>query len=85
MNIVKALQYTNEIATCKWSYTSISKPKIIGIVGRDGGYTKRIGDAVIVIPTVNEDQVTPLTEGFQSIIWHLLVSHPKLKINETKW
>ena len=84
MNIVKALQYTNEISTTNLA-TALSKPKVVGIVGRDGGYTKKIGDAVVVIPTINEDHVTPLTEGFQSIIWHLLVSHPKLQINSTKW
>jgi D-sedoheptulose 7-phosphate isomerase len=54
-------------------------------VGRDGGYTKKIGDGVLVIPTVNNDRITPHTEGFQSIIWHLIVSHPKLQINNTKW
>ena len=84
MNIVKAIQYTNEIPTPNLA-TALSKPKIVGIVGRDGGYTKKVGDAVVVIPTVNEDHLTPLTEGFQSIIWHLLVSHPKLQINSTKW
>ena len=61
------------------------KATIIGIVGRDGGYVKKIGKYVLVIPTVNIERVTPHSEAFQSIIWHLLVSHPKLKINQTKW
>jgi D-sedoheptulose 7-phosphate isomerase len=73
-NIVMALEYAKKLKT-----------KIIGIVGRDGGYTKKIGDGVLVIPTVNNDRITPHTEGFQSIIWHLIVSHPKLQINNTKW
>jgi D-sedoheptulose 7-phosphate isomerase len=73
MNIVNAIQYANEIGA-----------NIIGIVGKDGGVTNDLGD-VILIPTVNIENVTPLTEGFQSVIWHLLVSHPKLKINQTKW
>lgn len=59
--------------------------KIVGIVGRDGGHTKKIGDAVIVIPTVNPKTVTPHSETFQAVVWHLLVSHPKLKTQETKW
>lgn len=73
-NIVIALEYAKKIKT-----------KIVGIVGRDGGYTKKIGDGVLVIPTINYDRITPHTEGFQSIIWHLIVSHPKLQINNTKW
>jgi D-sedoheptulose 7-phosphate isomerase len=74
MNIVLAIQYANEIGS-----------KIVGVVGRDGGYTKLKGDAVVVIPTINNGHVTPLTEGFQSVLWHLIVSHPKLQINNTKW
>lgn len=74
MNIVKVVQYAKEIGV-----------KVVGIVGKDGGYTKKLGDAVLVIPTVNSNHITPLTEGFQAVIWHLLVSHPKLQINPTKW
>lgn len=59
--------------------------KILGIVGRDGGYTKQAGDAVVVIPTVNESRVTPHAEAFQAVVWHCLVSHPKLQKNKTKW
>jgi D-sedoheptulose 7-phosphate isomerase len=59
--------------------------KLTGIVGRDGGYTAKNADACIVIPTVNPDAVTPHSESFQAVIWHLLVSHPRLKKNPTKW
>jgi D-sedoheptulose 7-phosphate isomerase len=58
---------------------------VLGIVGRDGGYTKEAGDAVVVIPTVEESRVTPHTEAFQAVVWHCLVSHPKLQKNATKW
>jgi D-sedoheptulose 7-phosphate isomerase len=59
--------------------------KVVGIVGRDGGYTAQVADVVICIPTVNPSNVTPHTESFQAVVWHLLVSHPKLKVAETKW
>ena len=59
--------------------------KICGIVGRDGGYTAKVADACVIIPTVNPQNVTPHTEAFQAVVWHLLVSHPKLKVAETKW
>ena len=59
--------------------------KVIGVVGKDGGYTKQMGDAVCVVPTVNSAHITPLVEGFQAVVWHLLVSHPKVQINPTKW
>ena len=59
--------------------------KILGVVGRDGGYTAKRGDAVAVIPTVDAALVTPHTEAFQAVIWHLLVSHPLLALNATKW
>jgi len=59
--------------------------KILGIVGRDGGYTKKVGDHVIVIPTVDEDRVTPHAESFQAVLWHGLVCHPKLLQNSNKW
>ena len=59
--------------------------KVTGIVGRDGGYTAKNADVCLVIPTVNPDAVTPHSESFQAVIWHLLVSHPRLKKNPTKW
>lgn len=59
--------------------------QIYGVVGREGGYTKQVGDAVVVIPTVEPDHVTPHTEAFQSVVWHCLVSHPKLQIVDAKW
>jgi D-sedoheptulose 7-phosphate isomerase len=59
--------------------------KVLGIVGRDGGYTKQAGDAVVVIPTVDDSRVTPHAEAFQAVVWHCLVSHPKLQKNKTKW
>jgi len=58
---------------------------IFGIVGRDGGHTARVGDVVILVPTVNPETVTPHAEAFQAIIWHLLVSHPAIKVSATKW
>lgn len=61
------------------------KAKVLGIVGRDGGYTKQAGDVVVVVPTVMESRVTPHAEAFQGVIWHCLVSHPKLQKNATKW
>lgn len=73
-NIVKALQYAQETGA-----------KITGIVGKDGGFTKESGDAVVVIPTINTEHITPITESFQALIWHLFVSHPKLQLNPTKW
>jgi D-sedoheptulose 7-phosphate isomerase len=59
--------------------------KVFGVVGRDGGYTKQAGDVVVVIPTVSEERVTPHAEAFQAVIWHCLVSHPRLQKNATKW
>jgi D-sedoheptulose 7-phosphate isomerase len=58
---------------------------ILGIIGRDGGYTKQAGDVVVVVPTVDDSRVTPHSEAFQTVIWHCLVSHPKLQQNATKW
>jgi D-sedoheptulose 7-phosphate isomerase len=58
---------------------------VLGIVGRDGGYTAQVGDAVVIVPTVNPNNVTPHSEAFQAIVWHLLVSHPDLKRTQTKW
>lgn len=59
--------------------------KITGVVGRDGGYTAQVADACVIIPTVNAETITPHSEAFQAVVWHLLVSHPKLKENQTKW
>jgi D-sedoheptulose 7-phosphate isomerase len=59
--------------------------RIIGIVGRDGGYTARVADACVLVPTVSPERITPHAEAFQAIVWHLLVSHPLLKSHETKW
>ena len=59
--------------------------KIFGVVGRQGGHTKKVGDAVVVIPTVNPEHITPHTEAFQAVVWHCLVSHPKLQLASTKW
>ncbi len=74
MNIVKALQYAREVGA-----------RIFGIVGRDGGFTARNADACIIIPTINGATITAHTESFQAVIWHLIVSHPKILVNEMKW
>jgi D-sedoheptulose 7-phosphate isomerase len=58
---------------------------VLGIVGRNGGYTAQIADAVVLIPVVNDDHITPHSEAFQAVVWHLLVSHPSLKARATKW
>jgi len=58
---------------------------ILGIVGRDGGYTGKVADAYVIVPSVSPARVTPHSEAFQAVVWHLLVSHPKLKLSETKW
>ncbi len=73
-NLVTALQYAQTMGA-----------KITGVVGRDGGYTAEVADACVIIPTVNSDNITPHSEAFQAVIWHLLVSHPKLKARQTKW
>jgi D-sedoheptulose 7-phosphate isomerase len=73
-NIVTALQFARQRGS-----------KICGVVGRDGGLTKKVADACVVIPVVNPVTLTPHTEAFQSLIWHLLVSHPRLKVTEMKW
>ena len=59
--------------------------KIFGVVGRDGGYTRQVGDVVVVVPTVDASRVTPHTEAFQAVVWHCLVSHPELQQSATKW
>jgi D-sedoheptulose 7-phosphate isomerase len=61
------------------------KMTVLGIVGRTGGYTKDVGDCVVVVPTVSDARVTPHTEAFQAVVWHCLVSHPRLQVNATKW
>lgn len=73
-NLVVALQYAKRIGA-----------RVIGVVGRHGGYTAQVADACVIIPTVNAAHVTPHTEAFQAVICHLLVSHPALKAAETKW
>tara|TARA_B000000460_G_C21322854_1_gene309316 strand:+ start:52 stop:648 length:597 start_codon:yes stop_codon:yes gene_type:complete len=74
VNIVKSLQYAKELGS-----------KICGVVGRDGGYTAKVADACVVIPPVNNETITPHTEGFQAVVWHLLVAHPELQKYEMKW
>jgi D-sedoheptulose 7-phosphate isomerase len=73
-NLVHALQLARQVGAA-----------IVGVVGRDGGYTRQVADACVVIPTVNPDNITPHTEAFQAVVWHLLVSHPRLKRVATKW
>ena len=73
-NLVSALQHAKSVGA-----------KILGILGRDGGYTAKVADACCIVPTVNPETITPHAEAFQAVIWHLLVSHPKLKVNATKW
>ena len=73
-NLVRALQYAKSIGTT-----------IVGIVGRDGGFTASVADACVVVPTINPNAVTPHTEAFQAVVWHLLVSHPDLQTTPGKW
>jgi D-sedoheptulose 7-phosphate isomerase len=73
-NLVRAVSYAKEVGA-----------KVIGIVGRDGGYTATVADACVIVPTVNVTHTTPHAEAFQAVVWHLLVSHPSLKAAETKW
>lgn len=58
---------------------------VVGVVGRDGGYTAKAANACVIVPTVNPDHVTPHSEAFQAVVWHLIVSHPRLKVGKTKW
>ena len=74
VNLVRSLELAREV-----------KAKVYGIVGRDGGYTAQVADACVVIPTVAAERVTPHTEGFCAVVWHLLVSHPALAKSQTKW
>lgn len=73
-NLVSALQFAKEVGA-----------RVVGIVGRDGGYTATVADTCVIIPTINPAHVTPHTEAFQAVVWHLLVTHPALKIAPTKW
>jgi D-sedoheptulose 7-phosphate isomerase len=73
-NLVEALKYAKAVGAA-----------VTGVVGRDGGYTARVADACVIVPTVNAETITPHAEAFQAVIWHLLVSHPSLKANQTKW
>jgi D-sedoheptulose 7-phosphate isomerase len=74
VNIINALDYAKKVGA-----------KIIGIVGRDGGYAGRIGDAIVVIPPINPLTITPQTESFQSLVWHLIVADPQIQLNPMKW
>ena len=74
VNLIKAIKFAKKTGT-----------RILGIVGRDGGYTKKVGDNVILIPTIDKKLVTPYCESFHSIVWHCLVSHPLLQIKKMKW
>jgi D-sedoheptulose 7-phosphate isomerase len=73
-NIVESLKLAKSVGA-----------KIVGVVGRDGGYTKQVADACVVIPMVNGENVTPHTEAFQAVVWHLIVSHPKFQAHKGKW
>ena len=73
-NLVQALKCTQEVGA-----------KIIGIVGRDGGYTAQVADACVIVPTISSETVTPHSEAFQAVVWHLIVSHPEMKAFDMKW
>jgi D-sedoheptulose 7-phosphate isomerase len=73
-NLVRALEFAKATGAA-----------IVGVVGRDGGHTARVADACVVVPTESPDRVTPHTEAFQAVVWHLLVSHPRLQMNAAKW
>jgi len=73
-NLVRALEYSKQIGA-----------KICGVVGRDGGYTARVADACVIVPAISPETVTPHSEAFQAVIWHLLVSHPALRAAAMKW
>ncbi len=73
-NLVRALQYAKAVGA-----------RVLGIVGRDGGYTGKVADACLIVPTISDNTVTPHTESFQSVIWHLIVSHPQMRLSEMKW
>ena len=73
-NLVGAIQLARQVGA-----------SVVGVVGRDGGYTAREATACVIVPTVNPDHVTPLSEAFQAVVWHLIVTHPRLKVGKTKW
>ena len=73
-NLVLAVQLAKQVGA-----------RVIGIVGKDGGYTAQVADACVIVPVVNPANITPHSEAFQAVIWHLFVSHPDLKANQTKW
>jgi D-sedoheptulose 7-phosphate isomerase len=73
-NLVAALQHARAAGA-----------RILGVVGRDGGFTAQVAEACVIIPTVNANTITPHAEAFQAIVWHLLVAHPLLKANQTRW
>jgi D-sedoheptulose 7-phosphate isomerase len=73
-NLVTALQYAKQVGA-----------RVIGLVGKDGGYTAQVADACVIVPTVNPNNITPHSEAFQAVLWHLFVSHPAVKVNQTKW
>lgn len=74
VNLVRALEYAKQVGA-----------RVFGVVGRDGGYTAKVADSCVIVPTISEQRVTPHTEAFQAVVWHLLVSHPALQVNATKW
>ena len=74
VNLINALDYAKSVGT-----------SIMGIVGRDGGYTAEVADVAVIIPPVDANLITPHAEGYQAVVWHCLVSHPKLQVQETKW
>jgi len=74
VNLVEAIRLARKV-----------NAKVFGVVGRDGGYTAQVADACVVVPTLNEETVTPHAEAFQAVVWHLIVSHPALRANEMKW
>ena len=73
-NLVEALKYAKEV-----------RARIFGIVGRDGGHTAKVADACVIVPPINSKTITPHTESFQAVVWHLIVSHPEMKVSEMKW
>ena len=73
-NLVSALQLAKQVGA-----------SVVGVVGRDGGFTAKSANACVIVPTVNSEHVTPHSEAFQAVVWHLFVSHPKLKVGKTKW
>lgn len=74
VNLVRAVEYAKMVQT-----------RVLGIVGRDGGYTGKVADGCVIIPVINASTITPHTEAFQSVIWHLIVSHPRVRMAEMKW